>query len=200
MTVLAATNTRDVILEHAGELLQTVGYSSFSFRTLGERVGIAAASIHYHFPTKADLGLALIAWFQAKMHPAIAELCERNPSIRARFLALGQQIAEQTCVSGKSCPINILLSEFSVLPPDMQHAVRAWIGGIITDLAAWLEQGRSTGELTFPGDATTQARLVWSVIEHGTQLARSDTQQSFMTLFEHLIITMTPSDRTSVRK
>jgi TetR/AcrR family transcriptional regulator, transcriptional repressor for nem operon len=189
---VVAPNTREQLLETAADLLQRVGYASFSFRDLADAVGIRAASVHYHFPTKADLGLALVDWFRAHSDPKIAELCQANPNIRDRLLALAEHVAEHTCVSGKSCPINLLLSEFSVLPENLQIKVRSWVDDCITGMSQWLEQGRSAGELFFPGDAISQARLVWSVIEHGTQLARTHPDQPFGALMLHLVATMTP--------
>lgn len=186
-------NTREHLLESAADLLQRVGYASFSFRDLADAVGIRAASVHYHFPTKADLGVALVDWFRAQSDPKIAGLCQANPNIRNRLLALAEHVADHTCTSGKSCPINLLLSEFSVLPEVLQLKVRAWVDDCITGMASWLEQGRRAGELHFPGDAISQARLVWSVIEHGTQLARTHPDQPFGALMRHLVATMTPS-------
>lgn len=186
-------NTREHLLECAADLLQRVGYASFSFRDLADAVGIRAASVHYHFPTKADLGVALVDWFRARTGPEIAALCVASPNIRHRLLALAEHVAKHTCTSGKSCPINLLLSEFSVLPPALQVKVRAWVDDCISSMASWLEQGRSAGELSFPGDAISQARLVWSVIEHGTQLARTHPDQPFGALMRHLVATMTPS-------
>ena len=190
-TVVAAT-TREQLLTVAADLLQRVGYASFSFRDLAEAVGIRAASVHYHFPTKADLGLALIDWFRAQSDPQMAALCQAYPNVRERLLALAEQVAEHTCTNGKSCPINLLLSEFSVLPENLQIKVRAWVDDCLAGMAAWLDQGRQAGELTFPGDAIYQARLVWSVIEHGTQLSRTQADQSFRSLIQHLVATMTP--------
>ncbi len=190
-TVVAAT-TREQLLTVAADLLQRVGYASFSFRDLAEAVGIRAASVHYHFPTKADLGLALIDWFRAQSDPQMAALCQAYPNVRERLLALAEQVAEHTCTNGKSCPINLLLSEFSVLPENLQIKVRAWVDDCLAGMAAWLEQGRQAGELKFPGDAIYQARLVWSVIEHGTQLSRTQADQSFRSLIQHLVATMTP--------
>lgn len=186
-------NTRDQLLESAADLLQRVGYASFSFRDLADAVGIRAASVHYHFPTKADLGVALVDWFRAQSDPQIATLCQANPNIRDRLLALADHVAEHTCTSGKSCPINLLLSEFSVLPEVLQHKVRAWVDDCITSMASWLDEGRKAGQLTFPGSALNQARLVWSVIEHGTQLARTHPDQPFGALMRHLVATMTPT-------
>lgn len=188
----AATNTRELLLTAAGDLLQRVGYASFSFGDLADAVGIRTASIHYHFPTKGDLGLALVDWFKLQMQPQFTELVERFPNVRDRLHALAEGIAEQTCVNGKSCPINLLLNELSILPEALQHKVIEWVDESIAGMAAWLEQGRQAGDLCFPGDAVFQARLVWSVIEHGTQLSRTHPDQSFQTLMRHLVATMTP--------
>lgn len=188
----AVLNTREHLLETAADLLQRVGYASFSFRDLADAVGIRAASVHYHFPTKADLGLALVDWFRAQSEPEIAALCQATPNMRDRLLALADHVAEHTCISGKSCPINLLLSEFSVLPEPLQLKVRAWVDDCIAGIASWLDQGRINGELSFPGEPVQQARLVWSVIEHGTQLARTHPDQPFGVLMRHLVATMTP--------
>lgn len=187
-----AATTREQLLTVAADLLQRVGYASFSFRDLAEAVGIRAASVHYHFPTKADLGVALVDWFRAQSDPQMAALCQAYPNVRDRLLALAEQVAEHTCTNGKSCPINLLLSEFSVLPENLQIKVRAWVDDCLAGMAAWLDQGRQAGELKFPGDAIYQARLVWSVIEHGTQLSRTQADQSFRSLIQHLVTTMTP--------
>ena len=187
-----AVTTREQLLTVAADLLQRVGYASFSFRDLAEAVGIRAASVHYHFPTKADLGVALVDWFRAQNDPQMAALCQAYPNVRDRLLALAEQVAEHTCTNGKSCPINLLLSEFSVLPENLQIKVRAWVDDCLAGMASWLDQGRNAGELKFPGDAIYQARLVWSVIEHGTQLSRTQADQSFRSLIQHLVATMTP--------
>ncbi len=187
-----AATTREQLLTVAADLLQRVGYASFSFRDLADAVGIRAASVHYHFPTKADLGVALVDWFRAQSDPQMTALCQAYPNVRDRLLALAEQVAEHTCTSGKSCPINLLLSEFSVLPENLQIKVRAWVDDCLAGMAAWLDQGRQAGELKFPGDAIYQARLVWSVIEHGTQLSRTQADQSFRSLIQHLVATMTP--------
>jgi TetR/AcrR family transcriptional repressor of nem operon len=187
-----AATTREQLLTVAADLLQRVGYASFSFRDLADAVGIRAASVHYHFPTKADLGVALVDWFRAQSDPQMTALCQAYPNVRDRLLALAEQVAEHTCTNGKSCPINLLLSEFSVLPENLQIKVRAWVDDCLAGMAAWLDQGRQAGELKFPGDAIYQARLVWSVIEHGTQLSRTQADQSFRSLIQHLVATMTP--------
>lgn len=50
---------KDQLLQEAEWRVRSGGYNNVSFRDLAEAVGIKSASVHYHFPTKADLGEAL---------------------------------------------------------------------------------------------------------------------------------------------
>lgn len=47
------------MLKAAENKVRLGGYSNFSFRELANEIGIKSASVHYHFPTKADLGAEL---------------------------------------------------------------------------------------------------------------------------------------------
>ena len=53
-------DTRMEIIDLAERLVRVRGYNGFSYRDLAEQIGIKTASIHYHFPTKADLGEAMV--------------------------------------------------------------------------------------------------------------------------------------------
>ena len=189
---VASATTRDTLLDAAADLLQRVGYASFSYRDLAEAVGIRAASIHYHFPSKSDLGLALVEHFRALTGAREVALCAAHPRVRPRLLALAEGIAKNTRSGGKACPITMLEAEFGALTPKLQRAVRTLIDEKLATLARWLGDGRRAGELRFPGQPAAQARLVWSVIEHGTQLARSHPGQSLQALVRQLVDTMTP--------
>jgi AcrR family transcriptional regulator len=52
-------DTRETILRAARTRARAHGYGGLNFRDLATDVGIKSASIHYHFPTKADLGAAV---------------------------------------------------------------------------------------------------------------------------------------------
>ena len=56
---MTTTDTRETIMAIARLMVQARGYNALSFRDLAKEVGIKSASIHYHFPTKGDLGAAL---------------------------------------------------------------------------------------------------------------------------------------------
>ena len=50
---------RDEILDTAERMIRTAGYNGFSTRDVANAVGIKAASVHYYFPTKSDIGVAV---------------------------------------------------------------------------------------------------------------------------------------------
>ena len=54
------TSVETSILDIAQTLAQTRGYNAFSYRDISEVIGIKTSSIHYYFPTKGDLGEALV--------------------------------------------------------------------------------------------------------------------------------------------
>jgi len=56
---MTTADTRETLLAAGRAVVQARGYSGLSFRELAKDVGIKSASVHYHFPTKGDLGAAL---------------------------------------------------------------------------------------------------------------------------------------------
>lgn len=183
-------STRETLLDAALERLTDVGWSSFSFGDLAKSVGIRTASIHYHFPTKGDLGVALVERFRQRSAACELELVAAHPHVNDRLRAIGRMIEEQSC--GRMCPISALQAEYTVLPEPMQRHVTAWVEQKLTSLTRWLEEGRAAGDLRFPGEAHMQALLVWSVIEFGQQLARTTPNTSFTSVIDHLVQTMSP--------
>ncbi len=184
--------TRETLLDAACELLRSVGYASFSYRDLAEKVGIRSASIHYHFPSKADLGVALVEKLRLLTQERERALTSAHPDVRDRLIALCGHIADNICTGQKSCPINLLQAEYAVLPESVQRAVNSLVDEKIGILTRWLEDGRSLGQLRYPGSPAAQARLVWAVIEYGTQFIRSHPDQSFIVITRQLIDTMSP--------
>ena len=70
---MTRTDTRERILDEAERLMGARGYSGFSYQDISRPLGIRNAAIHYHFPAKADLGLAVIERYRAILHTADAD-------------------------------------------------------------------------------------------------------------------------------
>ena len=77
---------RDEILDAAQHLLQTKGCHGFSLRDLGEEVGLRSASLHHHFPAKADLITAVVRRYRDRLNARIAAIEAETDSLMARLV------------------------------------------------------------------------------------------------------------------
>src|SRR6201987_6515356 len=68
------SETAEQILELAEMLIQTRGYSAFSYQDIADSLGIRKASIHYHFPSKTDLGIAVVDRYVARFAAGLATI------------------------------------------------------------------------------------------------------------------------------
>lgn len=81
-------HTADKLIALAEAAICTKGYASFSFRELAAQLGIKSASVHYHFPTKADLGLAVARHYRQRYRDALEQIEARHSSPTRRLQAL----------------------------------------------------------------------------------------------------------------
>ena len=58
--MIRMTDTREQIMDRAAQLLMSRGYNGFSYRDISSHLGVKNAAVHYHFPVKADLAVALV--------------------------------------------------------------------------------------------------------------------------------------------
>src|ERR1700723_2046302 len=65
------TDAATAILDAAERLAQTRGYNGFSYADIATQLGVTKASLHYHFPSKAELGRALIERYRGVFAAAL---------------------------------------------------------------------------------------------------------------------------------
>jgi TetR/AcrR family transcriptional repressor of nem operon len=134
MEPTATADTRDAILAAAKATAQAHGYNGLSFRELAKAVGIKSASIHYHFPTKGDLGAELARRYTATASEGLARILVEaaTPAARlARYTAIFRKALEN---GNRMCLCAIMAAEHDDLPP----AVRAEVGAFADLNVAWL--------------------------------------------------------------
>lgn len=164
------------LLDAAQELAQTRGYNAFSYRDLADRVGIKTASIHYHFPTKGDLGAAMLERYRQRFLGALAALDEQfpKPADAGRKLEKYVNLFHGTLKAGnRMCLGGMLAVEYATLPPEVQREVRKFFD----ESEAWLEKalgdGRKAGVLNFDGPPIAAARSMLASLEGAMMSART---------------------------
>ncbi len=116
------SNTRDDLLDAAEALMRRNGYSSVSYADLAVRVGIRKASIHHHFPGKADLGAALVERYIAQFDEKTAAIEVQFSDLRRRMRAYGE-IYLRSLQERQFCLCGMLATETELLPDPVRQNV-----------------------------------------------------------------------------
>src|SRR3954452_7448905 len=61
------TDTASRILDISERLVQSRGFNGFSYADVASELAVTKASLHYHYPGKAELGEALIARYTQRL-------------------------------------------------------------------------------------------------------------------------------------
>ena len=82
---MSATDTATKLLDAAQHFVQTRGFNAFSYKDLAAAVGIRTASIHYHFPTKGDLGAALMQRYTDELAGVLTKIDGSSRTAKAKL-------------------------------------------------------------------------------------------------------------------
>ena len=161
----------DQVLELAQSLVQLRGFNAMSYRDLADGVGVKTSSIHYYFPSKEDLGLALLRRYRDGFRDALTVIENevQDPKLKIkRFVDL----FVGTVRAGKICLGGMFASDYTTLPASMQAEVKSFYTENETWLANVLKQGRKMGKLSFNGSPNIKAETIFSTLEGGMITAR----------------------------
>ncbi len=152
-----STDTATQILDVAERLVQIRGFNAFSYGDVAGELGLTNAALHYHFPSKAELGEALIGRYSVRFIGALAEIDQSRSDPLGKLDAYTGLYAA-VLQAQRMCLCGMLAADYETLSPGMQDAVAAFFERNETWLAEVLTQGRDDGTLSFPGSALEEAR------------------------------------------
>ena len=164
-------DTAERILDIAERLVQTRGFSNFSYADIATELGITTASLHYHFRGKAELGHALITRYTERFTEALGEIDQDLPDARARLEAYARLYAD-VLQGRRMCMCGVLAAEYETLPEPMRAAVIDFFDENERWLTKLLEQGEADKTLSFTGPADDVAQSILSTLEGAMLVAR----------------------------
>ena len=196
----AAPQTSGQILDVAERLAQTRGFNGFSYADIATELGITKASLHYHYPTKADLGRALIDRYSTAFAAALAGI-EESGVARAAQLERYVAIYAEVLKAGRICLCGMLAAEYTTLPALMQDAIRGFFDVNERWLSRVLESGRKDGSLAFEGTPEDAARAITSALEGAMLLARPyGGAERFKSAAQRVLSEFAPAAKPSNKK
>lgn len=122
---------RDAILDAAQTRARTAGYSGFSFRDIATDVGIKSASVHYHFPTKADLAYALMERYRGAALEMLGTATDLRTALH-RLVDLFRAAAHD----GEMCLCGALGAVPASLPPEVRQSAQRFSEALVDYLKA----------------------------------------------------------------
>ena len=187
-----STDTATQILDVAERLVQVRGFNAFSYADVAGELGLTNAALHYHFPSKAELGAALIARYSVRFMGALAEIDESLSDPLDKLDAYAGLYAA-VLRAQRMCLCGMLAADYETLSPGMQGAVADFFERNERWLAEVLRQGRERLTLSFPGSPLEEARSIVSGLEGAMLIARSMGDiKRFQSAASHLLAALRP--------
>ncbi|WP_043801464.1 TetR/AcrR family transcriptional regulator [Deinococcus gobiensis] len=172
-------DTAAQILDVAQELVQLRGFNAVSYSDISRRLGIRNASVHYHFPAKTDLGVALVRRYRERLETHLAAISARGLPLPERLEAYLLAYREVVHPDGRICLCTVLANDYNTLPPAMQGEVAQFFETNRRWLAAALAEGQESGEMKTLQSPEQSAAALLAGLEGAMLLARAsgDTAQ-----------------------
>jgi TetR/AcrR family transcriptional repressor of nem operon len=183
--VVRGRDTGEEILNAAEELLQRRGYNAFSYHHIAVQLGVRNAAIHYHFPAKEDLGVALVRRYQDRFRAWVLTV-EELDNAWAQLQAYFQTYIDFLQADCKCCPGGVLGTEFHAIPETMREQARTLMREIYEWLVRTLESGRQQGSLQYSGRAEDKAVEIGAALQGGLQIARLAGPERFYQMLAQL--------------
>ena len=173
-------SSKEAILAAAKRTAQAHGYSGLNFRDLGDEVGIKAASIHHHFPSKADLGAAVTRrYWEDSAAELEALMAKSSDPVRAlhQYPDTFRKALEN---NNRMCLCSFMAAEYDDLPEPVKKEVQAFADVNV----AWLSKVLIAAGLVSPEDSESRARGIFAAVAGAQLMARS---RSDISLYDALV-------------
>jgi TetR/AcrR family transcriptional repressor of nem operon len=149
----------------ARALLASGGYNGFSYADISQRVGITKASIHHHFPSKAELVQTVVQIHRENARRGLMSLSEQLGDARAELQAYVDHWS--SCILDGSYPFCIcamLAAELPAIPDKVADEVHGFFDDLYEWLTSVLKRGAGKGQFHLQGKPAQEARSFMAVV------------------------------------
>jgi len=162
-----ATDTKTEIMRFAERELASKGVHGFSFRDVATACHIKSSSVHYHFPKKNDLIIAVLQEFVVRLKAQFETWTREEAHAEQRlkrYLGRMRELARE-CSSRTFCPMMMAATEVGAADPEVTRITRMFFNAAIQWLAEQLRAIRGHAQPT--QDDLFDAELMYNMLEGG---------------------------------
>lgn len=167
----STSSTAENILRCAQSLIVAGGYNGFSYADIAKVIGIRNASIHHHFPGKAELVRTLVARYREAAQAGIEAMARQV--LRPLDQLRGYVGYWEACIGDPAssfCLCALLAKEMPLLPEEIALEVKAYFRMLSAWLSSVLERGAKEGTLHLSEPAGIEAEIFMATV-HGAMLS-----------------------------
>ncbi|MEM9157999.1 MAG: TetR/AcrR family transcriptional regulator [Verrucomicrobiota bacterium] len=168
---MGRTDRKEEILDHAEDLIQRMGSNAMSYHHLSQEIGIRKASIHYYFPHKEDLILAL----QTRCEQTYFEryqAIEEGPGTAPEKLVAFAKVFADSVRKGKLCVATMLSAEYDNLSAPSRDALKSMTSKTLGIISSILSRGIENREISESVDTNEMAYAYFGFLKGGHLIAR----------------------------
>jgi len=177
-------DTKEKIVGLADHLIKTKGFNAFSYKDISDPLAIKNAAVHYYFPSKADLGQAVLDQEISGLERGIDSWKTLPEDQQLRQLIAS---FENKCNSHMVCIMGSLSPDYNTLPANMQEHLQQFSAAVIEWLTQLLEKGRKKGIFSFKGDPGDRALMIVSNLLASLLLSRVMGENAFDKISKQLL-------------
>jgi TetR/AcrR family transcriptional repressor of nem operon len=164
-------DTSTQILHTAHTLISDRGYAAFSYADIADTVHISKASIHHHFPTKANLVVSVLQAHRKRFIQSTESLAQNVDNPLARLNAYVNHW--EVCIRDQKSPFCIaalLAAELPSLPKEVQFEIQQHFLELSSWIRKTLEEGVAKRKLKLQGTPEDEAQAFMAIV-HGAMLS-----------------------------
>jgi len=166
---METNSKREEILDVAEAMIRNAGFNAFSTRDVATAVGIKSASVHYYFPTKADMGVAVTERYTTRFLEQLGDPARFKSGAHEVVALYVNSFRETLARDGKLCLCAVLGAEIGGLPLELGSHTRIFFDRNL----AWLRKALVGSSGVSAAEANAFAVHILAALEGGMILSKS---------------------------
>ena len=175
-----SSTSREKILTAARSAAQAHGYNGLNFRDLAEDVGIRAASIYHHFPSKAELATAVAKRYWEDFAVVLDGLLSESSNPMDALHRYPETFRWALENENRMCLSGFMAAEYDDLPDPVKEEVQKFADVNV----AWLSKVLTAAKVISSKKSEAWARAIFAAVGGAQLMARS---RSDLALYDALI-------------
>jgi len=181
-------DTRAEIIRLGDSLIREKGYNAFSFTDISKQLNIKNASVHYHFPTKTALGVAVVKEHLSRLEQLKLKTESIDPVEKLKAFLSIYSVAKS---ENKICLVGSLATDFYTVEPQMQSELKILADNILKWVIEILREGKNKNVFQFNSTEKIKALMIITNMLAAVQLTRLTNKEDFNEIKETIITDLT---------